>query len=146
MDRNGIPLATSEPHLILEVDRAVLPLEVEGDVIQRLAAILDVSPTEVRKEVESAGSGLVATLTEFQIDSDTAYLVLEQRPNLPGVRLRTLPVRGYLRGDMMGHVLGHIGLPSLDDLEDQPWLDTNTPVGEAGGGAGIRRVPPGYAG
>ena len=132
VDRNGIPLATSEPHLILEVDRAVLPLEVEGDVIQRLAAILDVSPTEVRKEVESAGSGLVATLTEFQIDSDTAYLVLEQRPNLPGVRLKTLPVRGYLRGDMMGHVLGHIGLPSLDDLEDQPWLDTNTPVGKLG--------------
>ena len=132
VDRNGIPLATSRPHLILEVDRAVLPLEVEDDVIQRLAAILDVSPVEVREEVERTGSGQVAALTRFSIDADTAYLVMEQRPNLPGVTVRTLPVRGYFRGQLMGHVLGHIGLPSPGDLERLPRLDTNTPVGKLG--------------
>ena len=132
VDRNGIPLATSRPQLILEVDRAVLSLEVEDDVIQRLAAILDVSPVEVREEVERTGSGEVAALTRFRLDADTAYLVMEQRPNLPGVTVRTLPVRGYYRGQLMGHVLGHIGLPSADDLERLPMLDANTPVGKLG--------------
>lgn len=132
VDRTGFLLATSEPRLIIEVDRAVLPVEVEDDVIQRLAAILDASPVEVRGEVERAGSGQTAALTGFEVDPDTAYLVLEQRANLPGVTVQTLPVRGYLQGGLMGHVLGHIGLPSLDDLEDQPWLDSNTPVGKLG--------------
>ena len=132
VDRNGIPLATSRPQLILEVDRAVLPLEVADDVIQRLAAILDISPVEVRKEVERTRSGEVAALTRFDIDSDTAYLVLEQRPNLPGVTVRTLPERSYFRGSLMGHVIGHIGLPSADDLERRPWLHAKTPVGKLG--------------
>ena len=132
VDRNGIALAISRPQLILEVDRAVLPLEAENDVIQRLAAILDLSPVEVREEVERTPSGEVAALTSFRIDADTAYLVMEQRPNLPGVSVTTLPVRGYLRGPLMGHVLGHIGLPSSSDLDRLPRLDTDTPVGKLG--------------
>ena len=132
VDRYGIPLANSIPELVVEVDRAALPVEVENDVIQRLAAILDVQPVEIRAEVERAGSGHTAALTEFRIDAETAYLVLEERPSLPGVSVRALPVRGYLRGDLMSHVLGHIGLPSPDDLERIPRLDANTPVGKLG--------------
>ncbi|MDE0171571.1 MAG: penicillin-binding transpeptidase domain-containing protein [bacterium] len=132
VDRNGILLATSRPQLVLEVDRAELPIEVENDVIQRLAAILDVSPVEVRGQVERARSGEVALLTEFQIDTDTAYLVMEQRRSLPGVTVKALPVRGYLRGQLMGHVLGHIGLPSAADLERLPQMDANTPIGKLG--------------
>ena len=132
VDRNGIPLATSVPELVIEVDRAALPVEVEADVIQRLAAILDVQPVEIRAEVERAGSGNIAVISEFPIDADTAYLVLEERPSLPGVSVRALPVRGYLRGRLMSHVLGHIGLPSPEDLERVPQLDANTPVGKQG--------------
>ena len=132
VDRNGIMLATSRTQLVLEVDRAALPVEVESDVIQRLAAILDVSPVEVRQQVERTRTGEVAHLTDFLIDPDTAYVVMEQRPSLPGVTVKALPVRGYLRGQLMGHVLGHIGLPSAGDLERLPQLDTNTPVGKLG--------------
>ena len=132
VDRNGIVLATSRPQLVLEVDRAELPIEVENDVIQRLAAILDVSPVEVRGQVERTRSGEVALLTEFAVDTDTAYVVMEQRRSLPGVTVKALPVRGYLRGHLMGHVLGHIGLPSSDDLERLLRLDANTPIGKLG--------------
>lgn len=132
VDRNGIVLATSRPQLVLEVDRAALPIEVENDVIQRLAAILDVSPVEVRGQVERASSGEAALLTDFLVDTDTAYVVMEQRLSLPGVTVKALPVRGYLRGHLMGHVLGHIGLPSAGDLERLPRLDANTPIGKLG--------------
>lgn len=132
VDRNGFTLATSIPELVVEIDRAVLPIEVENDVIQRLAAILDVQPMEIRSEVEEAQSGTTVALTGFRIDADTAYLILEQRLSLPGVSVRDLPVRGYLRGDLMGHVLGHMGLPSAADVERSPQLDRNTPIGKLG--------------
>lgn len=132
VDRNGVLLATSVPDLVIEIDRSLLPVEVEDDVLQRLAAILDISPVEVREAVERTPSGQVAALAEFDIDADTAYLIMEQRLTLPGVTVRTLPVRGYLRGSLMGHVMGHMGLPSPGDLERLPTSDTNTPVGKLG--------------
>ena len=132
VDRNGIVLATSVPGLVIEIDRSLLPVEVEDDVLQRLAAILDLSPVEVREAVERTRSGEVAALAEFEIDADTAYLIMEQRATLPGVAVRALPVRGYTEGSLMGHVLGHMGLPSPGDLERLPTSDTNTPIGKLG--------------
>ena len=38
VDRNGLVLATSVPGLVIEIDRSLLPVEVEDDVLQRLAA------------------------------------------------------------------------------------------------------------
>ena len=132
VDRNGLVLATSVPGLVIEIDRSLLPVEVEDDVLQRLAAILGLSPVEVREAVERTRSGEVAALPEFEIDADTAYLIMEQRATLPGVTVRALPVRGYTRGSLMGHVLGHMGLPSSGDLERLPITDTNTPIGKLG--------------
>ena len=132
VDRNGASLAITSSRLAILVDRSLLPLEVEEDVIQRLSALLDVPPLEVRQEVESTGSGEVAVLAGFDIDADTAYLVMEQRASLPGVTVEPQPVRGYLHGDLMGHVIGHIGLPSTDDLERLDIFDANTPVGKLG--------------
>ena len=132
VDRNGVLLATSVPDLVIEIDRSLLPVEVEDDVLQRLAAILDVSPVEVRQAVERTPSGRLASLPEFDIDAATAYVIMEQRMTLPGVTVRTLPVRGYLQGSLMGHVIGHMGLPSPGDLERLSISDTNTPVGKLG--------------
>lgn len=132
VDRNGTVLATSVPGLVIEIDRSVLPIEVEDDVLQRLAAILELSPVEVREAVERTRSGEVAALREFEIDAGTAYLIMEQRATLPGVTVRALPVRGYTQGSLMGHVLGHMGLPSPGDLERLPTSDTNTPIGKLG--------------
>ncbi len=132
VDRNEIPLATTNRQLVVVVDRAVLPEETENSVIQRLAALLDVAPVEVRSALERAGSGQVAQLTGFEIDADTAYTILEQRLNLPGVTVEALPVREYLQGDLMAHVLGHIGLPNDADLERDPNIDPKTVVGKLG--------------
>lgn len=132
VDRNEIPLATTNAHLVVIVDRAVLPLDTETDVIQRLAALLDVPPVEVRSALERAGSGAVAALRGFEIDADTAYSIIEQRLFLPGVTVEAVPVREYLKGDLMAHVIGHIGLPNAADVERNPNLDPNTVVGKLG--------------
>ena len=132
VDRNKIPMATTSSELVVLVDRAVLPDDVEDDVISRLAALLGVAPIEVRSALERAGSGRVATLSTFDIDADTAYTIKEQRLSLPGVTVEALPIRQYLQGDLMAHVLGHIGLPSSSDIKAEPDLDPNNVVGKLG--------------
>ncbi len=132
VDRNGEVLATSAPQVVVRVDRSVLPNAIEDDVIQRLAAILDLSPVEVRQYVERAPSGQVAVLDSLAIDEDTAYIILEQRDNLPGVEVLFLPSRDYPEGSLMAHVLGHMGLPSAGDLERLSLRNTSTPIGKLG--------------
>ena len=132
VDRNQIPLATTQAHLVVLVDRAALPILVEDDVISRLAAILGVTPVAIRSALERSGSGTVAAMVDLDIDADTAYTILEQRLNLPGVTVEARPVREYLQGDIMAHVLGHIGLPSEADLDRAPGLDPRTVVGKLG--------------
>lgn len=132
IDRNGIPLAVSTSRIVLEVDRAELPVEEEDDVIQRLASLLGVTPVEVRALLEEAGSGQVAVISEMDIGADVAYQILEQRRTLPGVAVRVQPVRQYLQGELMGHVLGHIGLPNQEDLDRLPNIDAETVVGKQG--------------
>lgn len=132
VDRNGIPLATSRSELVVVVDRAVLTLEQEDQVIQRLAAILNVEPIAVRSALERAGSGTVAYIDDFEVTADIAYTILERRLDLPGVSIEALPERVYLQESLMAHVLGHIGLPSPGDVEDNPDLDPNTVVGKLG--------------
>ena len=132
LDRNGIPLAVSTSRIVLEVDRSELPVERENDVIQRLASLLQVTPVEIRALLEAAGSGQVAVISDMDIGADAAYQIIEQRRTLPGVAVRILPVRQYLQGELMGHVLGHIGLPNQEDLDRLPNIDEETVVGKQG--------------
>lgn len=132
VDANGIPLATSRSELVVVVDRAVLNNEAEDQVVSRLSAILEVGPIVIRSELERAGSGEIAFISDLDITADMAYTVLEQRLDLPGVTIEAFPERLYLEGSLMAHVLGHIGLPSSGDLERNPDLDPNVVVGKLG--------------
>lgn len=132
VDRNGVTLVTSRSLIVAVVDRSELDEQTEDDVIQRLAALLGVPPIEIRSELERAGSGAVARLDDFEIDPQTAYVILERSLDLPGVTVEAVPVREYLREDLMAHVLGYVGLPSPADLEDNPDLNPSVVVGKMG--------------
>lgn len=132
VDRSGVPLASSRSELVVVIDRAVLTLEQEDQVIQRLSAILNVGPIAIRSVIEATPSGGTAIVSDIDITADTAYTILEQRLDLPGVTIEALPERVYLRGSLMAHVLGHIGLPSETDLERDANLDPSVVVGKLG--------------
>ncbi len=132
VDRNGVKLATSTSDLVVVVDRSEIPAEAEAEVTQRLAAILRVPPIEIRAHFEEVGPGAVARLDEFEVTAALAYTILEETPELPGVTVEAVPVRQYLRGETMAHVLGHVGLPEATDLEDNPNLLPDTVVGKMG--------------
>ena len=131
-DRNGVKLATSTSELVVVVDRSEIEASQEEEVIQRLAAVLDVSPIEVRSEFEAADPASIVVLDDHAVTAGVAYTILEQSIELPGVTVEAVPVRAYLRGENMAHVLGHIGLPDPADLEENPSLLPNTVVGKMG--------------
>lgn len=130
IDRDGIPLATSNLVPWIVVDRKQIPTEDEPQVIQQLSGLLELAAVEVTDAFQEAGSGSRFLLAE--VDSETAFYVWEHQDELPGISIEEVPVRRYPQGDVMAHVLGHIGQPSPGDLEENPELDPNATVGKAG--------------
>ncbi len=130
IDRDGIALATSSLEPWILVDRKQIPAEDEELVIQQLSGLLGLAAVEVTSAFEQAGSGGRFLLAG--VNTDTAFYVLEHLDELPGVGIEEVPVRQYPQGDVMAHVLGHIGRPSPADLEENPKLDPNSTVGKSG--------------
>jgi penicillin-binding protein 2 len=66
------------------------------------------------------------------VDNGMAYQITEQLGSLPGVEIVNVPERVYLSGDTLAHVIGHLGLPDLNDMEDRPELDPTVRIGKIG--------------
>lgn len=130
IDRHGTPMATSSLEPWIVVDRNQILLDDEDRVIQQLSGLLELAAVEVLSAFEAAGSGGRFLLA--QVDTATAFYVLEHQDELPGVSIEEVPVRRYPQSDVMAHVLGHIGRPSPGDLEEDPSLDPNSTVGKSG--------------
>ena len=130
LDRDGIPVATSSLEPWIVVDRKQIPLEEEERVIQQLSGLLELAAVEVYAAFEEAGSGTRFLLA--RVSTETALYVREHQDELAGVGIEEVPVRRYPQGDVMAHVLGHIGRPSAGELEERPTLDPNSTVGKSG--------------
>ncbi|HEY5579443.1 MAG TPA: penicillin-binding transpeptidase domain-containing protein, partial [Acidimicrobiia bacterium] len=117
----------------LTIDRRQIPVEIEQDVIQVVAAFVGMAPVDVAERFETEGSG--ARFVLATVDQETAFRILERRSTLPGVSVEEVPVRQYELGEngtLMAHLIGHVGLPSAEDIESNPDLDRRTPVGKNG--------------
>lgn len=130
-DRNNDLLVTSRLVPAVFIDRTF----VQGDedrelVIQRLSAVLALDPDELRHMYDEAG-----TNGRFQVatvDNEVGYQLTEQLGSLPGVEIVNVPERVYLSGDTLAHVIGHLGLPDVTDMEERPELDPTVRIGKIG--------------
>lgn len=129
-DRNGVELATSRIVPAVVVDRHLVTLDQRADLVQRLSALLDIPPDDLDQMYEDAG--INGTFTVATVDAKDAYRLAEQVRDLPGVRIAKVPERVYLAGQSLAHVIGHLGLPTDTDLEEDPELDPNTRIGKLG--------------
>ncbi len=90
--------------------------------------MLDIPPDEIADAFETGGP----RITIAEVDAETAYRVMERRRQLPGVVVELVPARVYPEGDVLAHVLGHIGRPSEEDVAERPDIDPNVIIGKAG--------------
>jgi penicillin-binding protein 2 len=123
-------MAGTVAELRLVVDRALVPLEREEELIQNLAALLGVPASEIRATFDERGSGARFPIGG-EVSEATALFALEHIEDFPGVVLEPMPVRIYPLGETAAHIVGYIGAPSDQDLR-RPEIDQNDRVGKFG--------------
>jgi penicillin-binding protein 2 len=129
-DRNGQLLVTSRIVPMVVMDRQLLQSSQKEEAIARLAAKLDIPSDWITTLYEEAGVNQRFPLAV--VDSLTAYQLQEQLRSFPGVVVENYPERVYLTGGVLSHVIGHLGFPSGEDLQQRPYLDPNTRIGKLG--------------
>jgi penicillin-binding protein 2 len=129
-DRRGNLLATSRFVPVVEVDRHLVERDQAPALMRRLSSLLAIPEREIAAMYDRAGVNGVFEIAA--VDSVDAYQINERLRDFPGVRIKRVPQRINLVGSSMAHVLGHLGLPTEEDLEERPGLDSNTRVGKLG--------------
>jgi penicillin-binding protein 2 len=129
-DRNGVLLATSRYLPQVVIDRRFVDPAARPQLIQRLSGIIAIPVADLEARYEEAGvNGRFPVAT---VSAEVAYRIAEQLSELPGVSIEKQPVRVYISGPTMAHVVGHLGLPDQADLEARPELDPNVRIGKLG--------------
>ncbi len=136
-DREGRLLAGNVPSFAVSIVPADLPEEDEDRVLQYLSTLLDVpiSSSDVsRYETEDVDrsslaeaegyepepqlkerleAGRDAPFTPVRVKSnvarETAFIIEEQRLQLPGVIVEIEPLREYISGTLFAHITGYVG-------------------------------------
>ncbi len=126
VDRNGKVLATNKP--VFNISVVNLEEKNQGKVIRELSKILgryDVShnPEKITQElleqyrIRSFQPVEVARLPWGEKAFEIVSEIEEKRSELPGVMIRSEPLRYYPGENLAGHVLGFIGKISQQELE-----------------------------
>ena len=115
-DRNGALLAGTRAASSVVVDRSLLSAEREADVVQRLAALLDLAEVEVSSRLDDGGPTERVRVVD-EVSAADALFIREHAEEFPGVTIEDIPVRTYPEGTTAAHVIGYIGRPDALDLE-----------------------------
>ncbi|MCH8985212.1 MAG: penicillin-binding protein 2 [Acidobacteria bacterium] len=130
-DINGKLLAGSRSALALVIDGALIDPETEADLVQRLAALSDFSASEVQARIDQAKRLADRVTLVDDISDATALFVAEHSDEFGGIFVEPQPVREYPLGELVSSVVGYIGKPNADDLEDSALRSTDV-LGKAG--------------
>lgn len=151
-DRYNNPMALNAPAFNVSVTPAELPDDDEQtlQVLNRLAALIDVPST--RAAADAAGKRNIRSLQEqivegqgiapyrpvvvaTDVKSEIAMRILEDKTNLPGVKITTVSVRQYPSGSVTAQIIGYlgpIGDAEAKKLREQGYNPSFERVGYAG--------------
>jgi len=129
-DRTGELVVTSRYVPAVEVDRTFVSPADRPALVQRLSAVLGVPAADIDQMYEAAG--INGRFTVGSVSVDTAFELATRLEDYPRVDIVKVPERVYLAGPDLAHVVGHLGLPTADDLEDEPDLDPTVRIGQLG--------------
>lgn len=129
-DRTGELVVTSRYVPAVEVDRTFVRPAEQPALVQRLSAILGVPADTIDEMYEEVG--INGRFTVGTVSVDTATELATRLEDFPGVDIVKIPERVYLAGPDLAHVVGHLGLPTAEDLDEDPDLDPSVRIGQLG--------------
>jgi penicillin-binding protein 2 len=117
-DRSGRPLVRNVPSFAVKVRPADLPFEKRPEVVQRLAALLNMDPAEINEAIDSnPGSRFDLVRIAPDVPRATADLIEESHLDLPGVEVVVETQREYTMGALLAHILGYTGPVDAEQLK-----------------------------
>lgn len=126
-DRNGRLLVSNVPTFAVKIRPADLPNQQREEVVNRLASLLGVDPSEIHTTIDSnPGSTFDLVRVAQDVDEFTARLISEADYDLPGVEVTIEARREYRDGPLLAQILGYTGpvsaeqLPGLREVGYQP--------------------------
>ena len=117
VDRAGRQLAGTTAALSAVVDGALIPESEVPDLVSLLAAFTGLEAEDIEHSVTDArerGDRIVVSELD---DADAIYLA-EHSEEFIGVSVLAVPKRTYPYGNLASGVLGYIGRPSPNDIEE----------------------------
>ena len=118
LDRNGRSLVTNVPGTVVQLWPADMPEEGRYRMVQRLAAILRVPPSQITKAIEARkGDPLTPITVRTAVPTERALYLKEHQAEFPGVSVVTTFLRNYENKSLAAQVLGHVGEISEDELK-----------------------------
>jgi penicillin-binding protein 2 len=133
-DRNGVPLVQNVADYTAVITPADLPDE-RDEVFAKLGEVLNMPVEDIAKKVrQQDGNPYEAIVIKDELDRDTALVLKELTPNLPGVELQVEARRQYPSADLTSHLVGYVGRISEDEyasLQPRGYI-LNDQVGKTG--------------
>ena len=118
-DRAGRVLVTNVPTFAVKLRPADLPQTQRPQVVERLAALLDVPVGEINAAIDSnPGSTFDLVRIAGDVDEATALLISEASFELPGVEIAVEARRQYTYGPLLSQILGYTGPVSAEQLPE----------------------------
>jgi penicillin-binding protein 2 len=118
-DRAGRVLVTNVPTFAVKLRPADLPTTQRPQVVERLAALLDLDAAEINETIDSnPGSAFDLVRIAGDVDEQTALLISEAGFELPGVEIVVEARRQYTYGPVLSQILGYTGPVSAEQLPD----------------------------
>jgi penicillin-binding protein 2 len=134
-DRNGAPLVQNVANYTAIVTPADLPDEHKDEVFATLGEVLNIPAQEIAQKVrQEDGNPYEAIVIKDELDRDTALILKELTPDLPGVELRVEARRAYPSADLTSHIVGYVGSVSEEEyasLQPRGYI-LNDQVGKTG--------------
>ncbi|MGM9571825.1 MAG: penicillin-binding transpeptidase domain-containing protein, partial [bacterium] len=99
---------------------SIVPMDLKNEeyVLAKLSYILDMPIEEINKKIaEQTFRPFDPIRLKKDIQLETLAKIEEQKNDLPGVILETVPIREYIYGDLGCHLFGYVGEISQDELK-----------------------------
>lgn len=117
LDRYGREMVSNR----LAFDCFVIPQEGRAHLertFKRMGAILGVAEEDLARRYKSRKTGAFSpVLLAEDVKKETAIEVEEASDAMPGVFIKTRPIREYVLGEKAAHLLGYTGLLSVDEYK-----------------------------
>ena len=142
LDRNGKEIVTNRPSfnvVLTQEDSHDL-----GNVLKRLAPILDMDVSELWEKIRDASDipKYVPVLLKEDIDWQTLAYLENHNHDFSGVRTEVQPVRVYQYEDLAANIIGYLGSISKKELEtaDREIYTGGDIVGKKGWKKNVRKI------